>query len=166
MILRSADGTIYKVHFRHWLPCRPTRVPGLGLCRASAVFPYHGHSGPAIVFQQSFTKRPQTQCFLHAGDCHVHPQDCVDGNPHAQRGPLTVAQARCSPRDVFTKARGRWVALGRALALKFPADATLRRELLADYCRQLLPRCEHKRRDGRDARVFVSENGPGAVHHL
>lgn len=144
MILRSADGTVYKVHFRHWLPCQPVHVKGKGLCRAVNVFKGSREGALGLVFLQAFAKRPKTVCYLHAGDCRGPWQLCVDqehraATPHLAPigGAITFGEARCSPRDVFRKTEGRRIALERAAAAYFNNDLVKVYELVLDYERQL-----------------------------
>jgi hypothetical protein len=153
VILKAADGTVYKVHFRHWLPAHER---GRRLGRAE--FPYlrsYGLRGPFFtpaggVSYVSYQPSPMTECFLHKHDCRMHPQQCLAAFaeiPKDQLKDAVVTQARCSPRDEFKKSTGRLVALGRALKALVP-DARTRAELLADYERRLRPRCNHRHKDG------------------
>ena len=134
MILKTSDGQVYKVHFRHFLPIKPQRIRGKGLCRAAATYPASYKSPIHLV---SFARGPVTQCWMHEGYCHCHPQDCIATvEPMAK---TVKVEARCSPKDVFTKDMGRRVALGRAFkALQLPEETKL--QLMADYFRQVHPR--------------------------
>jgi hypothetical protein len=82
----------------------------------------------------SEVKRPETYCFVHAGDCRLFLDECLATDNY-----ILVGGARCSRHDVFTKRLGRKIALGRALKqLELPKQTWL--QLIADYERQLLPK--------------------------
>jgi hypothetical protein len=110
MILRAADGTVYKVHFRHLFPVVKRRV------------------------------RPHTECLLHLADCRLGLVACVVDIAGKSRefGQViaTMGVARCSPRDTFNKAMGRRIALGRALK-HLVSDEGVRGQLMIDYLRQI-----------------------------
>lgn len=153
MVLTTRDGHVYKVHFRHYLPCKPTPIKGKGLCRAVATFLTTPNRK---IFSQVFVKRPMTQCFIHEGHCGVRSQDCLAASNFVKRGPLFLGEARCSPRDTFLKTLGRRIALGRALDLAVK-DPSVRLELLAHYFVQIKPHapCHHRRKDGSTAWVAM-----------
>jgi|SRR5882672_5918033 len=129
MILRTADGTVYKVHFRHFVPTKPRRIPGKGLCRAQFIHKVGFH-----IWTQSFCKNPKTECLLHEGDCKMPMDRCLDDSVPGPSGVIT--EARCSPRDIFTKVMGRRIALGRALKA-LGLDERTEFKLWTDYFRQV-----------------------------
>jgi hypothetical protein len=62
MILRAADGTVYKVHFRHLYPTIKGR-----LC-------------------------PHTECILHLDDCRLSFSECEDESVPGPSGVITMAR--------------------------------------------------------------------------
>ena len=108
MKLQTRDGTVYHVRFRHYLPGKKDGKPaGVATWQDGSCFYYRAYS-----------RHPRTVTVLSNGADEV------------------TTDAICSPRDVFTKARGREIALGRALKKLVP-DVPRRAELWADYYRQV-----------------------------
>jgi hypothetical protein len=128
MILQAADGTIYKVHFRHFLPVHKNgKVYGLATWPEKTipklVFPEN------TIYRQLISKRPMTECLFHKGHCTLGANgQCLSS--------VFITEARCSPRDTFDKKMGRRIALGRALH-SLVADERVRLQLMADYQRQI-----------------------------
>ena len=107
MKLQTRDGTVYHARFRHYLPFMEE-----GKLIGATVIPCGGF------WVRYVSHRPMTEVVLSNGLGEV------------------TAESICSPRDVFTKARGRQIALGRALKKLVP-DVPRRAELWADYLRQV-----------------------------
>jgi len=140
MILQTADGTKYQVSFRHYLPCRPTRIKGKGVCRGEARIPIPSNPdrtrvvhadrskyvsvapGKVTGYLQVFSLRPKTECIIS----RFAWSD-------------VKAEAVCSPLDTFSKKLGRRIALGRALNQLGLTEAQ-RTELLADYASKVASR--------------------------
>lgn len=128
MILQTADGAKYRVVFRHYLPCRPTRIKGK-LYRGETRWPLTFDGSNTVVsapIEQVFSRRPKTVCLIYQ---------------HSDQIPLVQTEATCSPRDVFSKKLGRRIALGRALtelAVMNVITGGQRDELMADYVKKII----------------------------
>lgn len=128
MILRTQD-VVVKVHFRHYRP----DGKGGGLAK----WPSGGR-----IWWACPSRRPMTECLVHFDDCRLSRAECEKIRPVAiSSEPLypgevngVLSEAKCSPRDIFTKVMGRRISLGRALKRLAPK---LQEALMADYERQI-----------------------------
>ncbi len=124
MILKAFDETVYKVHFRHFLP---VHINGKRMGRATWPEKVGG-----LVYRELVVKRPMTECFIHHGACHRNESGYCFSSTY-------FGQAVCNPKDTFDKRQGRYIALRRALKA-INAGEGLTFQLVADYARQLMPR--------------------------
>lgn len=127
MILQTADGSKFRVSFRHYVPGKDKKGRQVGVLTYPVFYSASAVGGPCKVWGVKFSRRPKTECVILSTD----------------NVGLVKTEARCNPRDTFSKPMGRRVALGRALAEMVVINmitAVQRTQLMADYFTKVQPR--------------------------